>query len=71
MKQTTPLKAIRANCLDCSGGSMREVRYCQHTDCIFHEYRMGKNPKRKGVGGRGKPKRTKNLTCVGGNAPIK
>ena len=43
-KQITPLKAIRAKCLDCSGGSAREVRECAVKDCPLFCYRMGKNP---------------------------
>jgi hypothetical protein len=47
----TPLKAIRAKCLDCSAGSQKDVRECPITDCVLYQYRMGKNPKRKGIGG--------------------
>lgn len=38
----TPLKAIRAKCLDCSGGSAKEVRECPAKDCPLYEYRSGK-----------------------------
>ena len=46
----TPLKAIRANCLDCSADSAKEVRLCPIKDCPLYVYRFGKNPKRKGMG---------------------
>lgn len=44
----TPVKAIRRNCLDCSGGSVSEVRNCEFTYCPLYPYRLGKNPNRKG-----------------------
>lgn len=43
----TPLKSIRARCLDCSGGSSKEVRECSFTDCPLYEYRLGHRPKEK------------------------
>lgn len=46
----TPLKAIRARCLDCVGFQKSEVRRCKDTTCPLHPYRMGKNPARAGVG---------------------
>lgn len=49
----TPLKAIRAKCLDCSCGSANEVRLCPIKDCALYEYRFGHNPSRKGVCGTG------------------
>jgi len=42
-----PMKAIRAKCLDCSGGSIVEVRECGIETCVLHQFRMGKNPFRK------------------------
>ena len=50
MKTLTPLKAIREKCLDCSGGQPKEVRLCPVTDCPLWPYRMGKNPRRVGIG---------------------
>lgn len=47
----TPLKAIRAKCLDCSCGNPNEVRLCPIRDCPLYPYRDGHNPKRKGIGG--------------------
>lgn len=43
----SPLKAIRAKCLDCSGDYINEVRECPITDCPLYPFRMGKNPFRK------------------------
>lgn len=40
----TPIKAIRAKCLDCSGGNTAEVRRCQVVDCPLWQYRMGVRP---------------------------
>lgn len=53
--KTTPLKAIRAHCLECMCGSVKEVKLCE-MNCPLHIYRFGKNPTRKGIGGRGKTK---------------
>lgn len=40
----TPVQAIRAKCLDCSGGECKEVKDCLATDCPLFPYRMGQNP---------------------------
>ncbi len=40
----TPLKAIRAKCVDCCCGSYNEVKQCQSTACSLHPYRLGHNP---------------------------
>ena len=52
----TPMKAIRAKCLDCVCGSAQEVRLCPITDCPLYPYRMGHNPNRKGKVGKIPPK---------------
>jgi len=39
----TPMKAIRANCLDCNG-TASEVKLCPCTDCPLWPFRLGKNP---------------------------
>jgi hypothetical protein len=44
MKILTPLKAIRANCLECCCDSAHEVRLCPTKNCPLHPYRFGKNP---------------------------
>jgi len=48
----TPMKAIRAKCLDCCCGSSNEVRLCPSEDCPLWPYRFGHNPNRKGTGGK-------------------
>ncbi len=46
MKIIRPLKAIRAKCVDCCGGSGVEVKFCEIEDCPLFIYRFGKNPNR-------------------------
>jgi hypothetical protein len=41
----SPLKAIRAKCLDCCCYQIAEVRYCP-VECPLKPYRMGKNTTR-------------------------
>lgn len=43
MKKMTPLKAVRARCLNCCADSSREVRLCPATGCPLHPIRSGKN----------------------------
>lgn len=43
-----PLKAIRAKCLECQGGSLKAIRLCQSYECSLWEFRFGKNPHKKG-----------------------
>lgn len=45
MQPLRPLKAIRAKCLDCCCGQIREVRDCPCRTCTLYPYRMGKRPK--------------------------
>lgn len=47
-KRFSPLKAIRAKCLDCSCGNVYEVTKCPIKDCPLYEYRSGHNPALKG-----------------------
>lgn len=51
-KRLTPIKAIRAKCLDCMVESSKEVRLCNIPECSLFPYRLGKNPARakKGKG---------------------
>ena len=44
MGSMTPIKAIRAKCLDCSCGEKKEVRLCPIESCPLWPYRMGKRP---------------------------
>lgn len=55
VKKLTPLKAIRASCLDCSAGSYGEVRNCPSTDCGLWPYRFGRNPEPAEIDGRPSP----------------
>lgn len=41
----TATQAIRAHCLECGGGSYKEVRDCTVLDCPIYLYRLGKRPK--------------------------
>jgi len=43
-KILTPIKAIRAKCLDCYCGSYEGVRGCHSDDCSLWPYRLGKRP---------------------------
>lgn len=47
----TPLKAIRANCLNCESGSRKAIRNCNTVSCPLFAYRLGHNPARRGIGG--------------------
>ena len=45
-KPLTPLKAIRAKCLDCCCDQPKEVRLCPCEDCPLYPYRAGCDPSR-------------------------
>jgi hypothetical protein len=47
MAKLTPIKAIRAKCLDCTCGQFLEVRECRVKTCPLYEYRMGHRPKKE------------------------
>jgi len=49
--KTSPLKAIRAKCMDCSCSQPKEIRLCPIEKCSLYAYRFGTNPKRTGIGG--------------------
>ena len=40
----TPIKAMRAKCLDCTCGSHIDIRKCTVIDCALYPYRIGKKP---------------------------
>ena len=40
----SPVKAIRAFCLDCCGGNSNEVKNCTSSICQLKPFRFGKNP---------------------------
>ncbi len=46
-KVVSPLKAIRAKCLDCCCDQRDEVKMCPATKCPLWGFRLGKNPNRK------------------------
>lgn len=45
-KPTNPVKAIRAFCVDCCGGSTNEVKLCPSVRCALYPFRFGRNPYR-------------------------
>lgn len=45
-KIKNPVKAIRAFCIDCCGGSPNEVKLCTAPNCVLYPFRFGKNPYR-------------------------
>jgi hypothetical protein len=65
----TPLKAIRAHCIECSGGNRAEVRLCQLPDCPLFRFRFGRNPARAGVGPKAGPPRRDGRSRVGPGVP--
>jgi len=66
MKRLTPVKAIRAKCLDCMGRPSL-VRNCSDKNCPLFPYRMGKNPNRKGIGPKNSLILSKSSSRVGEN----
>ena len=40
----TPIKVIRAKCLDCTCGQSKEIRLCPIINCPLYPYRMGRRP---------------------------
>lgn len=43
-KIKNPKTAIRAKCVECSGGSLKEVQECPVRQCALWPFRMGENP---------------------------
>ena len=43
-QRMSPIKAIRARCVNCCGGSTQEVRFCTAASCPAWPFRMGKSP---------------------------
>jgi hypothetical protein len=43
MKKMTPLKAIKAYCLDCCNDNAREVTLCPSSNCPLYNFRKGRN----------------------------
>ena len=46
MKKLTPMRAIRAKCIECCAGQIPEVRKCEIKNCALWPYRMGHRPKK-------------------------
>ncbi len=44
LKKNTPMRAIRAHCLDCTCGSYQEVQLCTAPECPLYPFRFGKRP---------------------------
>ena len=73
---STPLRAIRAFCLECVGYDRNEVKLCtagprlaeDEPGCPLFEYRFGHNPKRKGIGGNPRLKKGQNRQLELGKA---
>ena len=55
-KTTSPIRAIRLKCLDCTCGSQKEVEACPIEKCPLWRFRFGKNPFRKPVSEENKAK---------------
>lgn len=64
----TPMKAIRARCMDCSGFSFKEISECAHEECALHEYRSGHRPKQKATRTPVKAIRAHCIDCCNGDA---
>lgn len=47
MEVKTPIKAIRAKCLDRCCDSFQEVKRCPITDCPLYPYRLVHRPKKE------------------------
>jgi|AMWB02.1.fsa_nt_gi hypothetical protein len=46
-KELTPIKAIRAKCMQCANYNPNEITKCPCPDCALFNFRFGKNPDRK------------------------
>lgn len=56
-----PVKAIRAHCLACRGGSPKAVAECPSADCALFDFRMGRNPFRAPLSEKQKARALENL----------
>ena len=48
----SPLKAIRKRCLDCAGGSPKEVALCPDPQCSLWPFRYGEKPETSAAKGK-------------------
>lgn len=46
MRADTPMRAIRAKCLDCVNGQIYEINKCHLEKCPLWKYRTGHRPKK-------------------------
>jgi hypothetical protein len=44
LDKRTPVKSIRAYCIECGDGTYKEVRLCPIPDCPLYPYRFGRRP---------------------------
>ena len=65
----TPIQAIRAKCLECAGAK-KFVRECPAANCSLYPFRMGTNPNRAGIGGKGGFTSTKNPHEMGSRVAV-
>ena len=49
MKLKTPMKAIRAKCIDCTLGQLQDIRECTVKKGPLYPYRMGRRPTDKEI----------------------
>lgn len=42
--ELTPIKAIRAHCVECSGSVFKCALWCPVTNCALWQYRLGSRP---------------------------
>ena len=66
-----PVPSIRKHCLTRCEDGAKQVRLCEDTECLFHPYRMGKNPNRVGIGGGKRPSLPENRHSSGVVSPEK
>lgn len=46
MEILTPIKSIRAKCIDCCNGQRYEVKLCAIRECPLYAYRFGRRPRK-------------------------
>ena len=51
IEMKTPMRAIKAHCIECMGSVKSEVKFCTSPNCNLYQYRLGKNPNAKGRAG--------------------
>lgn len=59
--QRNPVRAIRAHCLNCCGGSPKAVAECPSAQCALFAFRMGRNPYRAPASAAQKARALENL----------